>query len=100
MACRVIVAAFTTLYNVLAAQVSTLFSLQDAHLYDYVTPVDDDLMCLICRQPLVDPVDTDCGHTFCRQCALNYLTLKSTCPLDRRPLDAARLRPATFILKK
>ena len=27
--------------------------------------VDEDLMCQICLQPFVSPMDTPCGHTFC-----------------------------------
>ncbi len=27
--------------------------------------VDEDLMCQICLQPFVSPLDTPCGHTFC-----------------------------------
>lgn len=53
------------------------------HEYDYVDEVDEDLMCDICLQPLVDPYDTVCGHTFCNICLKNYLRVKDICPVDR-----------------
>lgn len=56
------------------------------HEYDYINEVDEDLMCDICLQPLVDPYDTKCGHTFCAICIKNYLRVKQMCPVDRQEL--------------
>ena len=44
----------------------------DTHKYDYETPVDQDLNCPLCKQPLVDPVDATCGHTFCQLCIVRF----------------------------
>ena len=57
----------------------------------YVKDVDENLMCSICHAPLVDPVDTECNHTFCRECIGEALTHSSLCPMDRHPLS--RLAP-------
>ena len=38
------------------------------HDEDFVSPVDEDLQCLICQLPLREPVLTRCGHRYCRQC--------------------------------
>ena len=72
----------------------------DSHLYDYHQPIDDDLTCQICLQPLVDPVDTKCGHTFCARCIKNYLKLQNTCPNDRNPLSAVDLQSAPVIIRR
>lgn len=41
----------------------------DMRLVDYVSDYDRNLMCPICRCPLVDPVVLDsCDHCFCREC--------------------------------
>ncbi|CAH3128109.1 unnamed protein product [Pocillopora meandrina] len=38
-----------------------------------MSPIDDDLLCLICQLPLREPVLTRCGHRFCRQCLEQHL---------------------------
>ena len=35
---------------------------------EYVGPVDDNLICPICKSPLYDASVTHCGHTFCKKC--------------------------------
>ena len=35
---------------------------------DFVSEVEDDFQCLICHLPLKDPVQTRCGHRFCKEC--------------------------------
>jgi len=40
---------------------------------DFTSPVDDDLLCLICQLPLREPVLTRCGHRFCRQCLEKHM---------------------------
>uniref|UniRef100_A0A8C0EG50 RING-type domain-containing protein n=1 Tax=Bubo bubo TaxID=30461 RepID=A0A8C0EG50_BUBBB len=42
----------------------------------YTEEVDDDLICHICLQPLLQPLDTLCGHTFCTACLTNFLVEK------------------------
>lgn len=32
----------------------------------------DRLICLVCLDPLTDPVTTDCGHNFCMTCINEY----------------------------
>lgn len=53
----------------------------------YDGDVDENLMCPICHAPLVDPVDTECGHTFCRECIAESLAHSEVCPMDRQPLS-------------
>ena len=38
------------------------------HEYNYSEVLDQNLICEICAEPLVDPVDLPCCHTFCKLC--------------------------------
>ena len=72
----------------------------EPHLYNYVGEVDEDLMCQICLQPFVQPLDTPCGHTFCHVCMHNYLKVNPMCPLDRKPLNEMTCSPSNLVLKR
>ncbi|MCJ1436554.1 hypothetical protein MMC27_005933 [Xylographa pallens] len=53
---------------------------------EYVDAVDQNLVCPICQCPMVEPVETDCGHTFCLQClrsAMEHQHDEKTCPSCR-----------------
>jgi hypothetical protein len=44
----------------------------------------DNYCCVVCRQLFVQPVTTPCGHTFCRPCLVQCLSLsKRQCPVCR-----------------
>lgn len=58
----------------------------DLRSLTYVGTVDENLICPICRVALVDPVDTDCDHTFCRDCIGEALSHSEVCPIDRYSL--------------
>ncbi|XP_067654902.1 ligand of Numb protein X 2-like isoform X1 [Haliotis asinina] len=70
------------------------------HLYDYYQAVDEDLMCHICLQPLVNPLDTKCGHTYCSRCLKNYLKIQKQCPVDRLPLTLKDCSPSSILVKR
>ncbi|KAI9650648.1 hypothetical protein NHQ30_000668 [Ciborinia camelliae] len=59
----------------------------DYRSLDYVNTVDQNLMCPICRVPLVDPVTIHCDHTFCRDCITQALSITEKCPMDRYPIS-------------
>ena len=71
-----------------------------AHLYDYFHAVDQDLSCHICLQPLVDPVDTRCGHTYCCACVKTYVRLHGVCPLDDTALSDKDTQPASIMVQR
>lgn len=58
----------------------------DLHALEYDGKMDENLNCPICRVPLVAPVVTSCGHTFCHKCLVQAHALNPVCPIDRRPL--------------
>ncbi|XP_058232654.1 ligand of Numb protein X 2a isoform X1 [Hemibagrus wyckioides] len=70
------------------------------HLYNYRLEVDDDLVCHICLQPLVQPLDTPCGHTFCARCLRSFLQERDFCPLDRARLQLQGCRRSSILVHK
>jgi TNF receptor-associated factor 5 len=59
----------------------------DLRAITYVDTVDENLICPICRCALVDPVTTDCDHTFCKSCIKESLSHHEVCPIDRSELS-------------
>ncbi|KAK7922466.1 hypothetical protein WMY93_009368 [Mugilogobius chulae] len=72
---------------------------QDSHLYEYQDEVDDELMCHICLQPLLKPMDTPCGHTYCFHCLSNFLKEQDFCPVDRQRLQLQHCRPSSLLVR-
>jgi len=62
----------------------------DYQALEYVGPVDETLLCPVCRTPFHAPITTSCGHTFCADCISRALEIHPVCPIDRRPLNKAR----------
>ena len=60
---------------------------------EFAGTVDQEFICGICLEVFQDPVNTPCGHTFCRQCIVSSLDTKDHCPLDRKHVDPADLSP-------
>ena len=50
---------------------------------EFVKAVEDDLQCAICKLPLKDPMQTKCGHRFCRQCLDEHFKRYSILPCER-----------------
>ncbi|XP_045149994.1 ligand of Numb protein X 2 isoform X1 [Echinops telfairi] len=73
---------------------------RENHLYNYQHEVDDDLVCHICLQPLLQPLDTPCGHTFCHKCLHSFLQEKDFCPLDRKRLHVKLCRKSSILVHK
>lgn len=72
---------------------------QEGHLYEYQDEVDDELVCHICLQPLLRPVDTPCGHTYCSQCLSSFLREQDFCPVDRQRLQLHQCRPSSLLVR-
>ncbi|XP_038849787.1 ligand of Numb protein X 2b [Salvelinus namaycush] len=72
---------------------------QENHLYEYQDEVDDELVCHICLQPLLQPMDTPCGHTYCFQCLSSFLKEQDFCPVDRQQLQMHHCRPSSLLVR-
>ena len=70
------------------------------HLYDYPDNIESELLCSVCVQPLVDPVDTPCGHTFCYNCLKGQLKKKKFCPIDKKTVSEADVKPSSRLVRK
>ncbi|XP_039218840.1 E3 ubiquitin-protein ligase LNX isoform X2 [Crotalus tigris] len=73
---------------------------EENHIYTYTEDVDDDLICHICLQPLLQPLDTPCGHTYCTVCLTDFLVEKDFCPMDRKALALQRCRKSSILVNK
>lgn len=46
----------------------------------------NELDCQVCYALILDPLTTNCGHTFCRKCVARILDHSNLCPICRRTL--------------
>uniref|UniRef100_A0A8C8FM91 E3 ubiquitin-protein ligase LNX n=1 Tax=Oncorhynchus tshawytscha TaxID=74940 RepID=A0A8C8FM91_ONCTS len=74
--------------------------IEENHEYLYQDKVDDDLMCHICLQPLIRPLDTPCGHTYCQECLTSFLLESDFCPVDRTHLMLQNCRKSSLLVHK
>ncbi|XP_016413704.1 ligand of Numb protein X 2b [Sinocyclocheilus rhinocerous] len=72
---------------------------RDSHLFEYQDEVDDELVCHICLQPLLQPMDTPCGHTYCFHCLSNFLHDQDFCPVDRQRLQLQQCRASSLLVR-
>lgn len=74
--------------------------LEENHEYLYQDEVDDDLVCHICLQPLIRPLDTPCGHTYCQECLTSFLLESDFCPVCRAALMLQSCRKSSVLVHK
>lgn len=74
--------------------------LEENHEYFYQEEVDDDLVCHICLQALIRPLDTPCGHTYCQECLTSFLLESDFCPVCRAPLMLQSCRKPSLLVHK
>ncbi|KAI9679436.1 MAG: hypothetical protein M1817_005458 [Caeruleum heppii] len=70
--------------------------LLDLRSLDYVSPIDDNLICSVCHCAFIEPVITAaCEHIFCGECfASATAAQRDTCPFCRTTVTARDLRAA------
>eukprot|EP00127_Corallochytrium_limacisporum_P000761 Clim_evm47s25 gene=Clim_evmTU47s25 len=71
--------------------------------FAYNSHVDKNLLCGICGDPFLDPVETtECHHTFCHRCISRWVAQKSVCPYDQNMLtpDTVQRVTAAIVLKQ
>lgn len=57
--------------------------------------MDSELVCVVCHDPLCDPVvEPQCRQMFCRACIVDWLKRYPTCPQCRHTLNVSSLAPA------
>ena len=69
-------------------------------IYEYMhdSSINDNLVCEICHNPLIDPRSTPCQHIFCEQCVMRWLEKTSSCPACRNPLFINELKTTERIV--
>ncbi|XP_069468654.1 ligand of Numb protein X 2-like [Ambystoma mexicanum] len=72
---------------------------QENHIYNFQEDVDDELSCQICLQPLLQPMDTPCGHTYCFKCLENFMKEQNFCPMDRKKLSFQYCRKSSLLVR-
>ncbi|CAH1256606.1 TRAF6 [Branchiostoma lanceolatum] len=61
------------------------------------TPLEPKYECPICLMGLREPVQTNCGHRFCRYCILKSIRdAGARCPIDNSPLTEDQIFPDNF----
>jgi len=70
----------------------------DLHTVTYKLEPSEHLVCPICRNVFVEPVQTECGHIFCQMCITTALYTSRTCPVDRRPMTIEDLKPVHRVI--
>lgn len=65
--------------------------------YEFVPPLDGKYECAICLMCQKDPIQTTCGHRFCRACIITWISNKSSrCPEDNCRLTEQDIFPDNF----
>lgn len=62
-------------------------------------PVDTAFVCSICNDVYADPVQCPDEHIYCEACIRQWLTRKSSCPLDQKGLALGDLRPTPRVFR-
>lgn len=65
----------------------------------FVAPINEGLLCCICRDVLEDPVQSPCEHAYCKTCIEAWLVHETRCPEDRKPLALSNLKPLFRYMK-
>ena len=75
--------------------------LPSGYEYEFISTVLDDQHCLICHLPLREPVQTRCGHRFCKKC-LDEAIRRYEKGRDARidPYSLAPKTPFPFLFKR
>ncbi|XP_074605804.1 TNF receptor-associated factor 6-like [Acropora palmata] len=64
-------------------------------------PLENKYVCPICFSVFREPVQTPCGHIFCRGCILRSIRdAGPKCPVDNEHLDEGQLFPDNFIKRE
>lgn len=63
----------------------------------FVTPIDRNLLCGICKEVFKKPLAMHCGHTYCEECLEKWFDsarrMEKTCPVCRRDVRLSDIAP-------
>ncbi|XP_028512614.1 TNF receptor-associated factor 6 [Exaiptasia diaphana] len=66
-------------------------ALSSGYDYQFVVQVPEDYICSICYLTMRKPVQTRCGHRFCKDCLDAALKRQPKCPLDKESLTSQQI---------
>ncbi|KAL8861489.1 MAG: hypothetical protein Q9178_002013 [Gyalolechia marmorata] len=73
-------------YHVVSPGNHTYEELDVAMLATLKEETKNELDCQVCYALMLDPLTTNCGHTFCRKCVARILDHSNLCPICRRTI--------------
>ncbi|CAF1375382.1 unnamed protein product [Didymodactylos carnosus] len=68
------------------------------YVYENEDLINAELKCVICHQPIDNPVSTTCNHTFCKNCITEWYRNHQSCPICRQHISSSDLSPVTLHL--
>ena len=74
------------IYETRPPEHSTYEGLDVAMLANLKEALKNEVDCHVCYGVMLDPLTTNCGHTFCRKCVARILDHSNLCPICRRTL--------------
>ncbi|KAI1288091.1 E3 ubiquitin-protein ligase NRDP1 [Halotydeus destructor] len=69
----------------------------DTTRFEAIGDLEDDLTCPVCCGIFDGPVVTICGHTFCQECIVTWMTEENSCPVCRKLLYKLCRPPVAFM---
>ncbi|KAL8631222.1 hypothetical protein Q9189_003067 [Teloschistes chrysophthalmus] len=73
-------------YEAVSSRKETYEELDVAMLENLKEATKNEVDCQVCYALMLDPLTTNCGHTFCRKCVARILDHSNLCPICRRTL--------------
>ncbi|KAI4249282.1 MAG: hypothetical protein L6R40_000740 [Gallowayella cf. fulva] len=73
-------------YHAVSPDNNTFEELDVAMLATLKEETKNELDCQVCYALMLDPLTTNCGHSFCRKCIARILDHSNLCPICRRTL--------------
>ncbi|KAL8776134.1 MAG: hypothetical protein Q9194_003348 [Teloschistes cf. exilis] len=73
-------------YEAVSTRKETYEELDVAMLENLKEATKNEVDCQVCYGLMLDPLTTNCGHTFCRKCVARILDHSNLCPICRRTL--------------
>ena len=79
------------LYNI-ASFYYPAYMLKDVFFDTVLKGTKEIVNCPVCYEESKDTVMTRCGHSFCRECLINWTTEHGTCPMCRELISKHKLK--------